>query len=55
MDKAKCIDIALQWKGRIGISNHVGKKEFDGHIHILNSEEASINNEYTIESIFCMH
>jgi hypothetical protein len=46
------IDIALQQKGRIRISNDVGEEELAWATHILNFGETNNNNEYTVESIF---
>jgi hypothetical protein len=52
IDTTKHIDIVLQRKSRIGISNNVGDEYLDEHIHILNFGETSINKECTFESIY---
>lgn len=47
VDTTKRIKIALQWKGRIVLSNNAGEEEED-------KDSLSINNDYIVKYIICV-
>ena len=55
MERVKHTENDLQRKVRIVIYNDVEEEDINENSHILNSRGTNINNEFTFESIFCMH
>lgn len=55
METTKRIENDFQRKGKIVIYNDVEEEDLNEDSHILKSGGTNINNEFIVESIFCMH